>query len=81
MARCRGGTRFHNGQPIVLMNDAQTTGGYPRIACIIDADMYQLAQIRWANRFILFRARWKRRESTRGSAALIWKQLAWRFER
>lgn len=34
-----------NGQPIVLMNDAQTTGGYPRIACIIDADMYHLAQI------------------------------------
>ncbi|WP_264755495.1 hypothetical protein [Klebsiella pneumoniae] len=27
------------------MNDAQTTGGYPRIACIIEADMYQLAQI------------------------------------
>ncbi len=34
----------HNGQPIVLMNDAQTTGGYPRIACIIEADMYHLAQ-------------------------------------
>lgn len=36
----------HNGQPIVLMNDAQTTGGYPRIACVIEADMYNLAQIR-----------------------------------
>nr|WP_318384972.1 5-oxoprolinase subunit PxpC [uncultured Enterobacter sp.] len=36
----------HNGQPIVLMNDAQTTGGYPRIACVIEADMYHLAQIR-----------------------------------
>jgi len=36
----------HNGQPIVLMNDAQTTGGYPRIACIIEADMYHLGQIR-----------------------------------
>ncbi len=35
----------HNGQPIILMNDAQTTGGYPRIACIIEADMYHLAQI------------------------------------
>ena len=35
----------HNGQPIVLLNDAQTTGGYPRIACIIEADMYHLAQI------------------------------------
>ena len=36
----------HGGQPIVLMADAQTTGGYPRIACVIEADMYHLAQIR-----------------------------------
>ncbi|CNL32302.1 5-oxoprolinase subunit PxpC [Yersinia aldovae] len=36
----------HNGQPIVLMADAQTTGGYPRIACVIEADLYHLAQLR-----------------------------------
>ncbi|MGD8106804.1 5-oxoprolinase subunit PxpC [Pantoea sp. FN0302] len=36
----------HNGQPIVLMADAQTTGGYPRIACVIEADLHHLAQIR-----------------------------------
>lgn len=35
----------HGGQPIVLMNDAQTTGGYPRIACVIEADLYQMAQV------------------------------------
>lgn len=35
-----------NGQPIVLLADAQTTGGYPRIACVIEADLYNLAQIR-----------------------------------
>ena len=35
-----------NGQPIVLMADAQTTGGYPRIACVIEADRYHLAQLR-----------------------------------
>ncbi|CAK9884459.1 MAG: putative protein YbgK [Candidatus Erwinia impunctatus] len=34
------------GQPIVLMADAQTTGGYPRIACVIEADLHHLAQIR-----------------------------------
>ncbi|WP_075180710.1 5-oxoprolinase subunit PxpC [Pantoea sp. 1.19] len=34
------------GQPIVLMADAQTTGGYPRIACVIEADRYHLAQVR-----------------------------------
>jgi len=36
----------HGGQPIVLMADAQTTGGYPRIACVIAADLFHLAQIR-----------------------------------
>lgn len=34
------------GQPIVLMADAQTTGGYPRIACVIEADLWHLAQLR-----------------------------------
>lgn len=33
-----------NGQPIVLMADAQTTGGYPRIACVIEADLWKIAQ-------------------------------------
>ncbi|QZN97011.1 5-oxoprolinase subunit PxpC [Symbiopectobacterium purcellii] len=36
----------HSGQPILLLADAQTTGGYPRIACVIDADLFHLAQIR-----------------------------------
>jgi len=34
-----------NGQPIVLMHDGQTTGGYPRIAKVIDADLGRIAQI------------------------------------
>jgi len=33
-----------SGQPIVLMGDAQTTGGYPRIAVVIRADLWKLAQ-------------------------------------
>lgn len=33
------------GQPIVLMRDCQTTGGYPRIATVISADMDRLAQL------------------------------------
>ena len=32
------------GQPIVLMGDAQTTGGYPRIGAVIRADLWKLAQ-------------------------------------
>jgi biotin-dependent carboxylase-like uncharacterized protein len=51
-----------NGQPIVLMSDAQTTGGYPKIGAVIQADLWKLAQVRLnaAVRFIpttLFEAR------------------------
>ncbi|WP_323119582.1 5-oxoprolinase subunit C family protein [Burkholderia alba] len=35
-----------NGQPIVLMSDAQTTGGYPKIGTVIRADLWKLAQAR-----------------------------------
>jgi 5-oxoprolinase (ATP-hydrolysing) subunit C len=34
-----------NGQPILLMSDAQTTGGYPRIGSVIRADLWRLAQV------------------------------------
>ncbi|CAM3211857.1 biotin-dependent carboxyltransferase family protein [Filibacter tadaridae] len=34
-----------NGQPIILMADRQTTGGYPKIAQIISADLPSLAQL------------------------------------
>lgn len=33
-----------SGQPIILMSDAHTTGGYPKIGVIIAADMWKLAQ-------------------------------------
>jgi antagonist of KipI len=35
-----------NGQPIILMADCQTTGGYPKIAEVITADLPVLAQMR-----------------------------------
>jgi antagonist of KipI len=34
-----------NGMPIALMADHQTTGGYPRIAEIVSADVARLAQL------------------------------------
>lgn len=34
-----------DGQPIVLMADRQTTGGYPKIAQVISADLPVLAQV------------------------------------
>lgn len=36
-----------NGQPIVLMKDRGTTGGYPKIATIITADLGRFAQTRF----------------------------------
>ncbi|MGI4815360.1 MAG: biotin-dependent carboxyltransferase family protein [Janthinobacterium lividum] len=33
-----------DGQPILLMCDAQTTGGYPRIGAVIGADLWRVAQ-------------------------------------
>jgi biotin-dependent carboxylase-like uncharacterized protein len=34
-----------NGQPIIMMVDAQTSGGYPKIACVIGPDIDVLAQM------------------------------------
>ncbi|USU07961.1 biotin-dependent carboxyltransferase family protein [Sphingomonadaceae bacterium OTU29MARTA1] len=34
------------GEPIVQMADANTAGGYPRMACVIEADLWKLAQAR-----------------------------------
>ncbi len=34
-----------DGQPIVLMRDRQTTGGYPKIAALITADLPRFAQL------------------------------------
>ena len=35
-----------DGQPIVLLNDRQTIGGYPKIGSVISSDLAQLAQLR-----------------------------------
>lgn len=35
-----------NGQPIILFVDQQTTGGYPKIANVIAADMHRVGQLR-----------------------------------
>lgn len=35
-----------DGRPIVLLNDAQTTGGYPVVAAVCSADLRKFAQLR-----------------------------------
>ncbi len=42
-----------DGQPIVLMADRQTTGGYPKIACVASVDLPLLAQ-RWPGESVRF---------------------------
>lgn len=34
-----------SGEPIVLLADAQTTGGYPKLGCAIEADLWKIAQL------------------------------------
>jgi antagonist of KipI len=36
----------HSGQPIILGVDQQTTGGYPKLANVISADLHRLGQLR-----------------------------------
>jgi biotin-dependent carboxylase-like uncharacterized protein len=44
---CQGAIQVPgHGQPIVLLADAQTTGGYPKIATIISADLGRLAHFK-----------------------------------
>ncbi|NDP46815.1 MAG: biotin-dependent carboxyltransferase family protein [Sulfuriferula multivorans] len=35
-----------SGQPIIQMSDANTSGGYPKMGTVIEADMWRLAQAR-----------------------------------
>ncbi|WP_437889224.1 5-oxoprolinase subunit PxpC [Phytobacter sp. V91] len=66
------------GQPIVLMNDAQTTGGYPRIACVIEADMYHLAQIPLGQPVHFVPCTLEEALTARREQARFLQQLAWR---
>ncbi len=36
----------HDGQPIILFVEHQTTGGYPKVANVISADMHAVGQLR-----------------------------------
>lgn len=46
-----------NGQPIVLMNDRPSSGGYPKIATVIEADRSLLARVRPGRRVGFVRVR------------------------
>lgn len=62
-----------NGQPIILLADCQTVGGYPKIATVISADLPRLAQLKPGQtlRFCAVDAR-------EAKAALINREECWR---
>lgn len=65
-----------NGQPIVLLADSGATGGYPRIAVVIEADLWKLAQAPIGARFCFV-------ETDLAGAQLAkkrWQQEQYRFE-
>lgn len=43
-----------SGEPIILMQDAQSVGGYPRIAKVSDADLWRTAQL-WTRNELHFK--------------------------
>jgi biotin-dependent carboxylase-like uncharacterized protein len=48
----------HGGQPIVQMRDAQPSGGYPKIATVIAADLWRLGQAPIGSRIRFLRTSW-----------------------
>ena len=61
-----------NGQPIILLADCQTVGGYPKIGTVISADLPRLAQLR-PGQTLCFRAV----NSTEAKTALIEQEALW----
>ena len=49
----------HGGQPIVQMRDAQPSGGYPKIATVIDADLWRLGQAPIGSRVRFIETTWE----------------------
>jgi biotin-dependent carboxylase-like uncharacterized protein len=49
----------HGGQPIVQMRDAQPSGGYPKIATVIEADLWRLGQAPIGGRIRFVRTSWE----------------------
>ena len=64
-----------NGQPIVLMPDRGTSGGYPKIATVISADFGRFAQIPAGRAFASRPSAWPRRRPRREKFAELLRTL------
>jgi antagonist of KipI len=58
-----------SGQPIILFVEQQTTGGYPKIANVISADLHSLGQLRPRDEI-----RFERVEMSEARSLLIWQE-------
>lgn len=56
----------HGGQPIVQMRDAQPSGGYPKIATVIDADLWRLGQAPIGSQIRFVETTWEEAVAARG---------------
>jgi KipI family sensor histidine kinase inhibitor len=57
------------GQPIIIMPDGPTTGGYPKIATIVGPDLRRLAQTRRAEKIQFRLVEWERAHEAARDAA------------
>lgn len=62
-----------NGQPIILLADCQTVGGYPKIATVIAADLPRLAQLKVGHKL-----RFRAVDAKTAKAALVEREARWR---
>ena len=61
-----------NGQPIILLADCQTVGGYPKIATVISADLPLLAQLHPGQKL-----RFAAVDAGQAKAALLEREAQW----
>ena len=64
-----------SGQPIVLLADAQTTGGYPKIGVVIRADLWKLAQLRLGARLRFVRCTFDEAHAALRAQELLLNQM------
>lgn len=69
-----------SGQPIVLMADAQTTGGYPKIASVIEAYLGRFAQIRFGGKLRFKQVNFEQAEKLRLKNEIYLNQVRWIFD-
>lgn len=67
----------HGGQPIVQMRDAQPSGGYPKIATVIDADLWRLGQAPIGSRIRFVESSWEEALAALDETARWLDKLRW----